>query len=431
MRKLNRKCLLLLGVICSFTAYSQNIDYAHEVVKTLSSVEFAGRGYSSQGVEKAADYIIREFKKNGLHSLNGEYCQSFNINANTFPGNMELKIDEEKFIAGEDFIVDPSSPSLKGNYEAIIIKVEDLLDTKRFKKIVKAAENKVLIVDQRGYQTSDDSEKKLINEISGFLKYNPELKHVALIELTGNKLTWHIAPEQRTRPVFILNSGIEIKSKAMVTINLDAELKTNYPTCNIAGYQQGKSIPDSLVVLTAHYDHLGQLGETAYIPGANDNASGIAMLLAIARHFQNNPPDYSILYVATSAEELGLLGARHFVENPPIELGRIKFLINFDLAGTGDEGIKVVNGSVYRSEFDRLTEINNSKKYLPAVKIRGEACISDHCMFYMKKVPCFYIYTLGGISAYHDINDKYETLPFTVFEDYSKLMIEFIEGMAN
>ncbi len=423
-----RNIFFIVSLLISLISTSQTIDYAREVVKELSSEEYAGRGYSNEGIIKAANYIKQEFKKNGLQSLNGDYCQPFTIDANTFPGVLSLKIGRNELIAGQDYLIDPSSPVKSGTFEVFTIRIADLLVNEKLKKALKSSKNKVLIIDERAYQTDDKSVKQRLDEIVRFLKYNPDLKHAALIMLTDKKLTWHISPVQTARPVFIVNSDLEIEKGIEVTLKVEAELKNNYETCNIIGFHSGKTEPDSIIVLTAHYDHLGNLGSEAYIPGANDNASGIAMLLTLSKYFQDNSPDYSVVFLATTAEELGLLGAKYFVENSPIDLKRVKFLINFDLAGTGDEGIKVVNGSVFQAEFDRLTSINQVKNYLPAVKKRGEACISDHCAFYMKGVPSFYIYTLGGIKAYHDIYDRYETLPFTEFEDYSKLMIDFIEG---
>jgi aminopeptidase YwaD len=73
-----------------------------------------------------------------------------------------------------------------------------------------------------------------------------------------------------------------------------------------------------------------------------------------------------------------------------------------------------------------ISTINAEKRLVKQIKNRGEACNSDHCMFYKKGVPCFFIYTLGGIQAYHDVHDKAETLPLTDFEDYFKLIVEFI-----
>jgi len=104
-------------------------------------------------------------------------------------------------------------------------------------------------------------------------------------------------------------------------------------------------------------------------------------------------------------------------------------MINFDIAGTGDDGIQVVNGSVFKDEFELMRKINESDNLLPQVKIRGEACNSDHCLFYQKGVPSFFIYTLGGIQAYHDIDDRPETLPLTAFENYFKLITNFVERL--
>jgi Zn-dependent M28 family amino/carboxypeptidase len=170
------------------------------------------------------------------------------------------------------------------------------------------------------------------------------------------------------------------------------------------------------------------LGSTVYFPGANDNASGIALLLNLLHYYSIHPSRYSILFVAFSAEEAGLLGAAQFVRNPPCKLTAIKFLINFDLVGTGDEGIKVVNGSVYTNEFARLRMINDRDALVPKVEARGKACNSDHCVFSEKGVPCFYIYTLGGIKAYHDPDDRAQTLPLTEFADLFRLTIRFLDG---
>jgi Zn-dependent M28 family amino/carboxypeptidase len=151
------------------------------------------------------------------------------------------------------------------------------------------------------------------------------------------------------------------------------------------------------------------------------------MLLSLAKYYKENPHKYSIVFIALGAEEMGILGAKYYVKNPLFDLDRIRFLVNFDMAGTGDEGIKVVNGTVFRKEFDLLNELNKQNNYIHSVNIRGESCNSDHCMFYRQGVPSFFIYTMGGIQAYHDIYDRFETLPFTAFEGYSELMINFFD----
>lgn len=154
-------------------------------------------------------------------------------------------------------------------------------------------------------------------------------------------------------------------------------------------------------------------------------------MLDIARHYssQDSLPDYTMVFIAFGAEEVGLLGSRYFAENPLFHLNQVSFLLNFDLAGTGDDGIQVVNGSVFRGKFDLLQQINDEKKLLPEVKIRGQACNSDHCPLNQKGVPGFFIYTLGGITAYHDVDDIAATLPLTEYEDYFRLMTTFIDKL--
>ena len=91
--------------------------------------------------------------------------------------------------------------------------------------------------------------------------------------------------------------------------------------------------------------------------------------------------------------------------------------------------MEITKHCIHKEKFDLLCEINSEENLLPQIKIRGEACNSDHCMFYRKGVPCFYIYTLGGINAYHDLNDKAETLPLTEFADYFRLITLFVNRL--
>ncbi len=167
------------------------------------------------------------------------------------------------------------------------------------------------------------------------------------------------------------------------------------------------------------------MGKNTYFPGANDNASGTAMLLYLAKYYTTHKPKYNIVFMSFGAEEAGILGSKYYTEHPLFPLEKIKFLTNLDLAGTGDEGITVVNATLHKKEFKKLGKINLKKDYLEKVKLRGPAANSDHYWFTQKGVPAFFIYTLGGIKAYHDVFDKAETLPLTEFTDYSKLLIEF------
>lgn len=172
------------------------------------------------------------------------------------------------------------------------------------------------------------------------------------------------------------------------------------------------------------------MGNEVFFPGANDNASGIALLLNLAANYsQKEPPKKTIVFMAFGAEEAGILGSKFFTENPTLPLSKINFVVNLDLLGTGSEGITVVNGAVYEKEFKMLQQINKDNNYLVAVKKRGKAANSDHYWFSEKGVPAVFIYTLGGIRAYHDVYDVSATLPLTEFEDCFRLIRDFIDEL--
>lgn len=129
------------------------------------------------------------------------------------------------------------------------------------------------------------------------------------------------------------------------------------------------------------------------------------------------------------AEEVGILGSKHFVNNPLFPLNKINFVMNLDLLGTGDDGAMVVNATVFEEQFKKLDSINTANDYLPIIKKRGKAANSDHYWFTEKGIPSFFLYTLGGISAYHDVHDIAKTLPLTEFEDCFRLLRDFIDEL--
>ena len=102
-----------------------------------------------------------------------------------------------------------------------------------------------------------------------------------------------------------------------------------------------------------------------------------------------------------------------------------------DLLGTGDDGLMAVNGDVYKEQFELLKSIDEKNHYLKSLQKRGKARNSDHYWFSENDVPCFFIYTLGGITAYHDIFDRAETLPLTNYEDVFKLVTDFVGEMSK
>ena len=269
---------------------------------------------------------------------------------------------------------------------------------------------------------------KHINDIISFLKYSKENPAKGVVIVTTEKLTWSGSTELFFKPCFTIKASALSDPIASIELAADNKFLKNHQTQNVIGYLEGVK-KDSLLVFTAHYDHLGMMGNETMFPGANDNASGVSLLLNLVKHFSVTKPAYTVVFIAFAAEEIGLVGSKYFTDHPLFPLAKIKFLLNFDLAGTGDDGIQVVNGKIYQKKFDLMTRLNDQDKLLKQIKIRGEACNSDHCMFHSKGVPCFFIYTLGGIQAYHDIYDRPETLPLTDYQDYFTLLIKFIEKL--
>jgi Zn-dependent M28 family amino/carboxypeptidase len=201
----------------------------------------------------------------------------------------------------------------------------------------------------------------------------------------------------------------------------------------VLAFIAGSAQPDSFLVLTAHYDHLGRQGREVLFPGANDNASGTAMLLELAAWYAQprNRPRYSIAFMAFGAEEAGLVGSAFYTQHPLFPLSHIRFLVNLDLLGAGDEGLMVVNGRILEQEFNLLHQLNTRHHYLPLIKGRGKAANSDHYHFTEKGVPAFFFYTLGGPAAYHDPQDLAATLPLSGFTGVFWLIKDFFKVLSG
>ncbi|MFK7906620.1 MAG: M28 family metallopeptidase [Chitinophagales bacterium] len=400
---------------------AQDIKYAREVIDNLCSPEMHGRGYVLEGETKAAVFIAEEFKRWGLKPFEDNYYQDFIVSVNTFPEDMLLSVNGVELEAGKDFIVSPSAKGQSGSFKTVHLKDSKIMNRNTFSKLMlnKSYTDKVLVFDY-------DAKNAVKARERAKLFIGSHLDAGAFISVE-EKLTWHTASSvDNFTHIQISRAAMPSKIKE-VGINIDASFQTDYQTQNVVGYIKGTRYPDSMYVFTAHYDHLGRLGAEQYIPGANDNASGVAMLLNLAKHYSENPPEHSIAFIAFGAEELGLIGSKHFVENPLFPLEEIKFLVNLDIVGTGDEGITVVNANEFPDAFARMEAANEKKDYLPQIKKRGEAANSDHWFFYQNDVPCFFIFSLVGIQAYHDVFDRPETLPLTEFEDLMRLLVDFCE----
>jgi len=368
--------ILFWSVISPLKA--QDVVFARKTLDTLTSPFFWGRGYTRDGMAKAADYIEQQFRQYGLKPM-GTFQQPFFLSVNTFPGKMEVKLNSQTLVPGLDFIVSPES---------------------------------------MGQQNKGTLQQ---NDSTTFVN----AQHRIILELK-DKLTWSVAQQKADYTLIQVDKKRWTAAPKTIEVNIENKLVERFEGNNVCGIVPGTSKPDSIVLITAHYDHLGSMGSETYFPGANDNASGVSLLLDLARYYAAHPQPYSIAFICFGAEEAGIVGSKYFTENPLIDLKKIRFLLNVDLVGTGETGITVVNATLHPAEFALLNKINDSHKYLAKINPRGKAANSDHYFFTEKGVPAFFIYTQGGISAYHDINDKANTLPLTEYEDLFRLFLDFI-----
>lgn len=380
-----RKIILLFILLIVINANAQDLAFAQKMVDTLTSPFFWGRGYTNEGMKKAADFLAAQFQSYGLKPINNkDFFQTFSYPVNTFPGKMEVVINGKNLVPGKDFLISPDSRGVKG--------------------------------------------KGNLEQADSIQFINSKLRLIVKLE---DKLTWSAVSVQSDFSVIQIDKkAIEGKPETVV-LNIENDFVKNFKASNVCGIVRGTIKSDSIIFITAHYDHLGGMGKETFFPGANDNASGVSLLMNLAKFYAANPQPYSIGFILFAGEEIGLEGSKYFTENPLVPLKNIRFLINTDLAGTGEEGITVVNATEFPNEFDWLKRINEENKLLAAVNARGKAANSDHYFFSEKGVPAFFFYTLGGIKAYHDIFDKAVTLPMNEHEDLLKLLVKFNEKLMG
>jgi aminopeptidase YwaD len=377
--------LLIIFFLSVFICKAQDTIYARKLIEQLCSKKCYGRGYLNNGLENAAKILKSEFKSIGCQPLFEKgYYQEFAFNVNTFPTEVNLKINGKIMEPGKDFIIAPESNNVDG-----------MLTMKKKDSVT------------------------YINESHGF----------SFLISVKKKLTWSVATYtapyakvevlESSLPPGVLIADVDINNKYLV------QHKNN----NICAYLNGTENNDTVIVFSAHYDHLGGMGKTTYFPGGNDNASGTSVVMNLAKYYVAHPPKYKTVFLLFAGEEAGLLGSKYFVENSPIDLKKIKFLMNLDLLGTGDDGIMLVNGAILPKQFELMQKINAEKNYVKEIQKRGKARNSDHYYFTEAGVPAFFLYTLGGSTFYHDVFDTAKSLSLRDYVDVCKLLIDFTEQL--
>lgn len=409
------------SLICS----AQNLSYARNVVDSLASPAMSGRGYVNNANARASAFIMEQMQLHGLKAIGGSFLQPFSIPMNTFPGKVECSVNNKPLRPGSDFIVSANSPSVNINARLKSIPPKYFTSPSMVSRITAITRKyPFLLIDRSSL------DKPSLRIADSLVRTNFAGASGYVVIPANGKLVWSVSQAAKQRPypvVEVLKDALPARQHE-VSLHIETDFKPVSRLSNVIGYIRGTAQPDSFLVITAHYDHLGMMGDKTLFPGANDNASGVAMMLDLASYFSQHPPDYSIAFMAFAGEEAGLKGSEYYVENPVFPLSAISFLVNLDMVGTGSEGISVVNGKVFTKQYERLSKINADNEYVMTVTQGGEACNSDHCPFYKKGVPAIFIFSKGKEHReYHSINDRADLLPFSEYDDIFRLVRDFIQ----
>lgn len=183
---------------------------------------------------------------------------------------------------------------------------------------------------------------------------------------------------------------------------------------NVIGLLEGTEHPDEYIIIGAHYDHLGygKFGSlydrdtTSIHNGADDNASGTAGLLELAQYFSRQPPNKSLLFIAFSGEEMGLLGSQHFVENPTVDLDNAVAMLNMDMIGRLTDNNLLIFGTGSSDSWEEIINSVNSDS-LNIDMVPDGTGASDHTSFYNRDIPVLHYFT-DTHADYHRPSDDPE-----------------------
>jgi hypothetical protein len=207
---------------------------------------------------------------------------------------------------------------------------------------------------------------------------------------------------------------------------------------NLVGFIDNQA--PTTIVIGAHFDHLGLGNQGSSLDanpqnkihnGADDNASGVAGVIELARHFQTNKIKEStnFLFLCFSGEELGLYGSKYFTENPTIDLTKVNYMINMDMIGRLDPQSKslAVSGTGTSAAWEPLLKKLSSEKLLIKTDSAGVGP-SDHTSFYLKNIPVLHFFT-GSHSDYHKPSDDAEKINYEGEKEILELIIRLVENL--
>ena len=435
----------------------------YEHIKYLASDELEGRKSGSKGAQLAARYLEKEFRSYGLKPLgdNGTYFQKFEFLAGVNLGSknsFSLRVSGKQSSLKLETDFRPLGFSSAGSYTGEVVfagygitapdqKYDDYqgIDVKdkavlvmRYSPAGDAPHNEFGPFTSLRYKVSKAKElgAKAILIVTGPQDSDEDkLMKLAFDQTTGNagipSVNVTRAAAERILPASLgeIQKGInEAKSpRSFLVKDVSLLLQTDVQeiremTENLVGFLEGNDakLKEEILVIGAHYDHLGYGGEgsgslnpdtVAIHNGADDNASGTAGLLELAQYFASKEANLkrSMLFLAFSGEEMGLLGSAYYTKNPTVALEKMITMVNMDEIGRLKDKKLIVYGMGTSPGFEALV-IKYNKDSTFNLKLQKDGFgPSDHSSFYAKKIPVFHFFT-DIHPDYHRPSDDFDKI---------------------
>lgn len=456
------KLFLTLSILFFFVftgnIKGQNILTGKYVIETLSNDSLEGRLAGTHEDLKSAKFLSAKLDKFGLNKFWSTYLQDFEITTGILLNSSSfLRINNKELIAEQDYT--PFTFTGNDEISTEIVYVEDLQDSSLFvdgKCILyrlgnsenKKTQYRTLV--EIGIMALERGAGALIivadTDLGANTKFYPFIYNrsssqlsLPVIQISRNTLTELLRQKGYSGNKYDASLFDFLISKQPI-LNLEMSIKTSEKlgtTYNIAGFINSKT-SDDWIVIGAHYDHLGFGGydsgsrkpELYQIHnGADDNASGVAVVMMLAEYFSKHSPEVNIAFVLFGAEEQGLLGSKYFVLNMPDTISKIKCMINYDMVGRlGDAGLSIM-GATSASQFDSVLNLLQSD----SLKINaggGGFSGSDQASFYSEKIPVMFFST-GMHTDYHTPFDDIDKINFDGLLSITNLSISLINELAE
>lgn len=455
-----RKSIILVALLAIFALHTnaQSSDICRHV-KILAADSLMGRKPGDSGILMAATYINTEFKKYGLQPMFQDGLQSFDVLTGVSADEKNLfKYEDVTLKSGIDFL--PLSYSKDTAIKSKIVfagyGISLLTDSVKWDDYLNLNVEGKWVIVLRGYPGGKEVSyfETLVSDRSKVIRAkNKGAAGVILVNSAFNSNEGNLIPldieKSRSRveiPVVSLsrdalklilepnnididllekkmNQGVKFPSSELKgTAEISVKLNQVYSkTSNVVAMLPAKKNSNEYIVIGAHYDHLGMggYGSGSRKPdlnevhnGADDNASGVSCVLGLAEKMakEKYAGKYNLIFVAFSAEEMGLLGSAYFVKHLPVNSKLIKLMMNFDMVGRLNDKKVLSCGGVgtFPDAVNLIKSVVDTNEFHVSFQKEGYGP-SDHASFYNDSIPVLYLNT-GVHQDYHTPSDDFDKI---------------------